>query len=37
MSVARRRQMIERGHASLSITAQCRLVSIAMPYPAGAA
>lgn len=28
MSVARRRQMIERGHASLSITAQCRLVSI---------
>lgn len=28
MSVARRRQMIERGHASLSIAAQCRLVSI---------
>ena len=28
MSVERRRQMIERGHASLSIAAQCRLVSI---------
>jgi putative transposase len=28
MSVERRRQMIERGRASLSITAQCRLVSI---------
>ncbi len=28
MSIARRRQMIEREHASLSITAQCRLVSI---------
>ncbi len=28
MSVARRRQMIERGHANLSIAAQCRLVSI---------
>ena len=28
MSVARRRQMIEREHASLSIAAQCRLVSI---------
>ena len=28
MSVERRRQMIERGHASLSITVQCRLVSI---------
>ena len=28
MSVARRRLMIEREHASLSITAQCRLVSI---------
>ena len=28
MSVERRRQMIERGHARLSITAQCHLVSI---------
>jgi putative transposase len=28
MSVERRRQMIERGHASLSVVAQCRLVSI---------
>ena len=28
MSIERRRQMIERGHASLSIVAQCRLVSI---------
>lgn len=28
MSVARRRQMIGREHASLSIAAQCRLVSI---------
>ncbi len=28
MSVGRRRRMIERGHASLSIAAQCRLVSI---------
>lgn len=28
MSVARRRQMIERDHASLSVAAQCRLVSI---------
>ena len=28
MSVARRRQMIEREHASLSIAVQCRLVSI---------
>jgi len=28
MSVARRRQMIEREHAHLSIAAQCRLVSI---------
>ena len=28
MSVARRRQMIEREHARLSIAAQCRLVSI---------
>lgn len=28
MSVDRRRQMIEHGHASLSIMAQCRLVSI---------
>ena len=28
MSVERRRQMIEREHARLSITAQCRLVSI---------
>ena len=28
MSVERRRQMIERGHPSLSIVAQCRLVSI---------
>ena len=28
MSVARRRQMIERKYASLSIATQCRLVSI---------
>jgi len=28
MSVERRRQMIEREHASLSIAAQCRLVSL---------
>jgi len=28
MSVVGRRQMIEREHASLSIAAQCRLVSI---------
>ena len=28
MSVARRRQMIEREHASLSVVAQCRLVSL---------
>ena len=28
MSIERRRQMIERGHASLSVVAQCRLVSI---------
>jgi putative transposase len=28
MSVERRRQMIEREHSSLSIAAQCRLVSI---------
>lgn len=28
MSIARRRQMIEREHASLSIATQCRLVSI---------
>ncbi len=28
MSVARRRQMIERKHAHLSIAAQCRLVSV---------
>ena len=28
MSVARRQQMIEREHASLSIAAQCQLVSI---------
>lgn len=28
MSVARRRQMVEREHASLSVAAQCRLVSI---------
>ena len=28
MSVGRRRQLVERGHASLSIAAQCRLVSI---------
>ena len=28
MSVARRRQMIERDHARLSVAAQCRLVSI---------
>ena len=28
MSMARRRQMIERAHAGLSIAAQCRLVSI---------
>ena len=28
MSGERRRQMIEREHASLSIVAQCRLVSI---------
>ncbi|WP_419809181.1 IS3 family transposase [Sphingomonas sp.] len=28
MSVERRRRLIERGHASLSIVAQCRLVSI---------
>ena len=28
MSVERRRAMIERNHADLSISAQCRLVSI---------
>lgn len=28
MSIERRRQMIEREHASLSIVTQCRLVSI---------
>jgi putative transposase len=28
MSVAQRRQMIERGHARLSVASQCRLVSI---------